>query len=40
MLSWIKDRVKGVQGEDDCVFCKIRDDPSDERLNKEKTFLY
>lgn len=40
MLSWIKDKIKGVKGEEDCVFCKIRDNPTDETLNKEKIFLY
>jgi hypothetical protein len=35
MMSWIKDRVKKVKGEEDCVFCKIRDDPSDKKLNKD-----
>lgn len=40
MLSWIKDKIKGVKGEDDCIFCKIRDYPTNEDLNKQKKFLY
>ena len=40
MLSWIKDKIKGVKGDEDCVFCKIRDDPTNEALNKQKVFLY
>ena len=40
MLSWVKDKIKGVKGEQDCVFCKIRDDSTDEKLNISKSYLY